>query len=258
MNAIGIKLKLIIIFVIMKVIPLIAIAYIAIIGANTLQDYFLSNTKTVFEENKKILQKTANSSVNDIIKTLDHKSQENLEKMSVSLANSVAEFLYERDNDILFLSKLPLKSYNQDLLESFFSSKLKNIFVHEEYIYDDNLNIWISSSAPISLNERKKIDGILKDNEKEFHFVDPVNLKTKEIPIYKEVTLFDLKGKELYKVSNIKKEKKDISNSKNTYCKAEDYFSKIQELKNGEIFVSDVIGAYISSKVKFTVFIKKR
>ena len=249
MNAIGIKLKLIIIFVIMKVIPLIAIAYIAIIGANTLHDYFLSNTKTVFEENKKILQKTANSSVHDIIKSLDHKSQENLEKMSVSLANSVAEFLYERDNDILFLSKLPLKSYNQDLLESFSSSKLKNIFVHEEYIYDDNLNTWISSNAPTSLNERKKIDVILKDNEKEFHFVDPVNLKTKEIPIYKEVTLFDLNGKELYKVSNIKKEKKDISNSKNTYCKAEDYFSKIQDLKNGEIFVSDVIGEYVSSKV---------
>ena len=41
----------------------------------------------------------------------------------------------------------------------------------------------------------------------------------------------------------------NISNMKQTFVKAENYFSKIKNLKEGEIYVSDVIGEYVGTKV---------
>ena len=66
------------------------------------------------------------------IKNLDKKSQESLEKISYEIANKIAEFLYERDNDILLLSKLEL---NQKTLEKFYEVKNKNITIHGKYYY---------------------------------------------------------------------------------------------------------------------------
>ena len=43
-----------------------------------------------------------------------------LEKISYEMANKIAEFLYERDKDLLFLSKIDL---NEQVLESFYNTK---------------------------------------------------------------------------------------------------------------------------------------
>ena len=245
----GIKLKLIFIFIIIKVIPLVLITYLAVSGANQLSEYFSDNTKTLFKENKEILSITAKKSIDDSIKAINKKAKESLEKMSVNIANRVADFLHERDKDILFLSKLPLKDNGQQIINSFFNTKTRSITEHEEYKYDEKNSKWISSDPLGEVKKRDKTTADLEDNKKEFHFVDPIKLSTKEIPIYKEISYFGLKGIEIYKKSNIKNKKLNISKKDNTYCKAEDYFSKIRNLKEGDIYVSDVIGAYISSRV---------
>ena len=66
-------------------------------------------------------------------------------------------------------------------------------------------------------------------------------------PLYREFTFIDLEGRERIKVSEGKLEKdlKDISDKRNTFCKAEDYFSNLGVLKRGEIYVSRVIGPYV-------------
>ena len=89
----------------------------------------------------------------------------------------------------------------------------------------------------------------MKDNEKEFNYIDPIDFKTKSIPIYKEISFFDLQGNEKYKVSTINNQKVNVSDSKNTFIKAEKYFDEIQKLNKNEIYVSDVIGEYIGTKV---------
>lgn len=241
----GIKLKLIFLFIVIKCIPLIIIGYLAIIGVNELEKYFSNNTKILFEENKKLIESTASNAIEDSIKALDKTSQNSLEKLSVSIANQVADFLYERDNDLLFLSKLAL---NDKVLQEFSNSKQKKILSHDKYIYDDVTNSWIPPKL-----KTQKIKGLqqssIEDNNKEFHVVDPLVLQSKYIPLYKEISFFDTDGKEIYKTSSINEKKLDISKQKNTYIKAEDYFSKIKNLKAGEIYVSDVIGAYVPSKV---------
>ncbi|HFU76743.1 MAG TPA: HAMP domain-containing histidine kinase, partial [Arcobacter sp.] len=116
------------------------------------------------------------------------------------------------------------------------------------YIYDDVTNSWIPPKL-----KTQKIKGLqqssIEDNNKEFHVVDSLVLQSKYIPLYKEISFFDTDGKEIYKTSSINEKKLDISKQKTTYIKAEDYFSKIKNLKAGEIYVTDVIGAYVPSKV---------
>lgn len=246
MQNFGIKFKLILLFLLFKVIPVVIISFVAIEGALELKKYFETNTKTLFEQNKKLIDSTANIAIEDSIKALDKTSQTSIEKLSVTLASRVADFLYERDRDILFLSSIDI---NQKNIESFFNTKTKPIVIHEDYNYDENNKKWISTGAPKSYTSRKTDKAQVKDNEKEFHFVDPLTLRTKNIPIYKEITFFDNKGHEVYKKSTISNNLTDVSKKENTYIKAEEYFSKIQNLKAGEIYVSDVIGEYVPSKI---------
>ena len=250
MKNLSIKVKLIALFVLIKIIPLLIISFIAFKGVQKLDEYFLDSTEKLFLDNKKIIKETADNAINDSIKALDKKSQLFLERISYEIANNVANFLYERDSDILFLSKIQM---NQEILENFYKSKSREIIIHDDYFYDDKTNNWITNEELKSVNREIKV-AELKDNEKEFNFIDPLNIKKRVIPIYKEIAYFDLKGKEQYKISQINNELVDISLQKNTYINSEKYFSQIENLKEGEIYVSDVIGEYVGSKVigKFT------
>ena len=250
MKNLSIKVKLIALFVLIKIIPLLIISFIAFKGVQKLDEYFLDSTEKLFSDNKKIIKETADNAINDSIKALDKKSQLFLERISYEIANNVANFLYERDSDILFLSKIQM---NQEILENFYKSKSREIIIHDDYFYDDKTNSWITNEELKSVNREIKV-AELKDNEKEFNFIDPLNIKKRVIPIYKEIVYFDLKGNEQYKISQINSQLVDVSLQKNTYINSEKYFPQIENLKEGEIYVSDVIGEYVGSKVigKFT------
>lgn len=102
MKDLTIKVKLILIFIILKIIPLFAMLYIAYLGIMKLESYVDKSTVTLFTQSKKIIGDTANLSIEDSIRNLDKKSQESLEKISYEIAQKVAGFLYERDRDLLF------------------------------------------------------------------------------------------------------------------------------------------------------------
>lgn len=245
MGKITIKLKLILLFVLIKILPLLLIAFIAYEGAIKLDNYVQKSTRYLFNKNKEIILNTANASIEDSIKNLDKKSQLSLERLSYELANKVADFLYERDKDILFLSNIDL---SQKIINSFYNAKQREIISHEKYQYNYKTDAWESTKEP-KKELRDKRTALLEDNKKEFNYTDPLQLNKKLIPIYKEVSYFDLKGKEIYKTSQINKKLLDLSKKENTYINSESYFQKIKELKKNEIFVSDVIGEYIPSKV---------
>lgn len=245
MKTITIKTKLVLLFIVIKVIPLLLIAYISYEGVKKLEEYVNTSTRSLFTENKDIITATADASIEDSIKNLDKKSQTSLEKVSYEMANNVANFLYERDKDILFLSKLPL---TQEVLENFYEIKNKEITEHGEYIYNDEKQIFEAKETQ-EVYKRESTTALLKDNEKEFNYIDPIHFQTKTLPLYKEINFFDLQGNELYKVSSIKDAKINVFDSKNTYINSESYFSEALNLKEGEIYVSDVIGEYVGTKV---------
>jgi signal transduction histidine kinase len=244
MKNLGIKAKLILLFVIMKVIPLLIISYIAIVGAKNIGEYFTEDSVKIITSGEKVLKDTANIAISDSIKALDKRSQESIERLTFEIATSVADFLYERDNDLLFLSNTKI---DKNILQSFYNSKQRAITTHGKYSYDETTNTWITDQKISKSTQELKAD--LKDNEKEFSHNPRVNIKKKKIPIYKEITFFDLYGKEKIKVSSIDKKLLDISKKENTYIKAEEYFTSIKSLKRGDIYVSDVIGAYTHSNL---------
>ncbi|MFW3380520.1 ATP-binding protein [Aliarcobacter butzleri] len=245
MKNLSIKIKLIIIFILIKIIPLLFVSYIAYEGILKLEQYLNKSTNFLYNQSKEVISNTANASIEDSIKILDKKSQESLERLSNEIALNIANFLYERDKDLILLSKLEL---NQKVLDSFFEAKTKEITIHDEYYYDNETNSY-KTKEEIKKVERDKKTANLKDNEKEFNYIDPIDFKTKNIPIYKEISFFDLQGNEKYKVSTINNQKINVSDSKNTFIKAEKYFDEIQKLNKNEIYVSDVIGEYIGTKV---------
>ncbi|UTJ07587.1 ATP-binding protein [Arcobacter roscoffensis] len=245
MKNFSIKVKLILLFILIKVIPLLIITYIAYTGAIKLEEYLQNSTRFLFNQNKEIIMNTANESIEDSIKNLDKKSQLAIERLSFEIAQKVAAFLYERDKDILLLSNLEL---NKNTLESFYNNKTKEIILHEDYIYDDKINTWKSTKQP-SKEKYELLEASIKDNEKEFNYTNPIKFSKKSIPLYKEINYFDLKGNELYKVSQINPNLLNISEKQNTYINSESYFEKIQNLKKGEIYVSEVIGEQLHTKV---------
>ncbi len=245
MKNLSIKIKLIIIFIIIKIIPLLIITYIAYTGVQKLDEYLKDSTRFLYNQSKEIIINTANESISDSVKYLDKKSQLSIERLSYEIANNVAQFLYQRDEDILFLSKLEL---NQNILNSFYNSKKRDIIIHGDYTYDKKVNKWLELN-PKELKNNKAVKAELKDNEKEFNLTNPLDNNKITIPIYKEISYFDLNGNEKYKVSQIDKNLKNISKRENTYINSEIYFNKLSSLKNGEIYVSKVIGEYIGSKV---------
>lgn len=241
-----IRTKLIILFVFIKVIPLILLAVITLIGIDSLYDFFIDNTNQVKQTAKEVVSSTANTAVADSILALDRKSQESLEKISGEIAQSVADFLYERDADLRFLATLPK---NKQTYENFMHSKTRLIIKEQSdnYRYDDKTSTWVRKNRLEQEKKLKKAD--LSDNAREFNRVDAVKYEKRSIPLYREITFFDLNGQEQVKVSSLDSKKEDISKQRNTYIKAETYFSEIQNLKKGEIYVSDVIGAYVPSKI---------
>ena len=76
--------------------------------------------------------------------------------------------------------------------------------------------------------------------------------ETEERPLYLEMTYVDLAGNEIVKVTTseqMDRRRKNVSNRLNTYIKAETYFAELKKLRPGEIYVSDVIGAYVRSRL---------
>ncbi len=170
MKNLSIKIKLIIIFILIKIIPLLFVSYIAYEGVLKLELYLNKSISFLYNQSKEIIINTANASIEDSIKNLDKKSQESLEKLSNEIALNLANFLYERDKDLIFLSKLDL---NQKVLDSFYESKTKDITIHDEYYYDNETNTY-KTKEELKRVEREKKTANLKDNEKEFNYIDPI------------------------------------------------------------------------------------
>jgi signal transduction histidine kinase/CheY-like chemotaxis protein len=241
-----IKSKLILLFIVIKVLPLLLISFIAIEGARSLNHYFEKSTKESFIKSKEIIENTADTAIKDSIQALDKKSQNAIERLSFELAEEIANFLYERDRDLLFLSKLGTR-LDENILKSFMESKSAKIVLHPEYTYNEEKKEWLPTES--KTDNLQNIEAELQENKKEFNHLYIPSIQYKTVPLYKEIQFIDLEGNEKYKISSINTKKINIQNQEQTYCKAENYFKELSSLKKGEIYVSEVIGAYVGSPI---------
>ena len=237
MNRLGLRLQgqLIVVLLLEKILPLALMIWIAASQINSLGS---------------VLRSIA---VGDSSEALNKSAVENIERMTTDTAQKVAAFLYGRDNDILYLAGLE-PSYENYL--NFIQTKSGRVQVPEEYVLNEQGSAWVSTAS-----ERQADLGGISENEENndmdgFHYRSDDGFTYAQIPLYDEITFVDLQGMEQVKVVAANSPKsnyplstlpRNVSKRENTYVKAETYFEKLQNLKPGDIYVSDVIGAYVGS-----------
>ncbi|MBN2705036.1 MAG: response regulator [Deltaproteobacteria bacterium] len=252
----GIRCKLILIFIIIKVLPLVLLAWLAQSEISRLGLDLGNRAEALFHDGETMVSRISSLASEESIVSLDRKAQENIERLTVETAARVADFLFQRDEDILLLASLDLSAEN---LANFLSRRQRPVCYHKEYRMDERGEAWIpDSDVPVVA---QAVFPVNPDNRRNFNYKPPVDYGlVHSRPLYLEATYIDLKGRELVKrvTSDLLFERlKDVSDPANTWCRAETYFAALSSLKPGEIYVSEVIGAYVGSPL-IGVYSQKR
>ena len=231
----GMQTKLILIFLLVKVIPLLLLAFIAwrefIILGDVLKNISVRGSKAA----------------------LNDSAVENIERMTTDTARRVADFLYGRDADILYLSGI---EPSEEKYRQFAENKRGRLVKSSQWRLAPDGKSWISTNLPVE----RRTGGISSNEENNdmdgFHYRPPDVLQYVNAPLYDEITFIDLYGNELVKAVSsfspkinypMSTNRKNVSKKENTYVKAETYFNELKKLRPGDIYVSDVIGAYVGS-----------
>ena len=241
----GIRGKLITIFIFIKVIPLILLAWLAINEVNKLGISVSSQSAQMAKDTGKIVSQIGSLATENSIIALNEKSRESIERLTNDTAKAVASFLYERDEDILTAANLSPSAANY---QNFLAPSKHPTVYHTAWKIRADGSSWL---PPQKQNDFSPVSAQNPDNEKDFHYRPPeAQGITVEKPLYPEMTFIDLTGREKVKVTStdlLPKTLGDVSRRENTWCRAETYFSELKKLKPGEIYVSEVIGPYLPS-----------
>lgn len=148
---------------------------------------------------------------------IDRLTQRNWERLTLYLASKIADFLHARDDDLHFLAKILATQANRKaIVDDFRNTKTRLITINPEFSYDKIKQDWVQITPSISAS----------------------------LPIYREISILDLKGNEIVKSSDLSSIKGNVTDPAQTFAKAEGYFDKLKSLKAGEIYVGDVVGIH--------------
>ncbi|MGC6484406.1 MAG: SpoIIE family protein phosphatase [Candidatus Puniceispirillales bacterium] len=174
---------------------------------------------------------------------LDMLTQHNWERLTVFLADAVADFLHDRDRDLLFLAdSLDSTSDKQALLDRFRQRRSGFVTVPTAHGHDPETDTWQRRASAVSPAYSRKTANL--ENSNSFQFTIPDHPQKIARPIYREITLLDLDGREIAKSSDINPERGVVTDRQATFAASERYFDDLSRLNDGEIYVSEVIGAY--------------
>lgn len=242
----GMRAKLIILFVVIKVVPLVLLALVAWRYSWQLGEDLRQRTHELTLTANEALSKTGDVAVTDAVKALDKRAREDIERMTTDTALRVAAFLYSRDDDIRLLSAF---KPDAGIYRNFIENKRGPLVRPGQWELAPDGKSWhmVGTHRP-----SKEVSSTLEENATSFHYRNPEGYEYENRSLYLEVTFIDMQGHERVKVttsSRVDERLKDVSQPRNTFVGAEKYFSELQKLKPGEIYVSDVIGAYVGSRV---------
>jgi two-component system, sensor histidine kinase len=244
----GIRGKLIAIFVLIKVVPLVLLAWFAWYAAQQLGEDVSVKAGNMADAMLDSIKSVGKTVTDDSIRALDLRSREAIESLTTDAAKEIADFLYERDRDIQQAAGQPL---SEAAFRRFLSERSRTLHQHGPWKLADDGKSWVPVT-PVK-REAEVTRPVLPDNAKDFHARPPEYFgEAEQRPIFVEMTYVDLEGNEKIKVTTgdlTDKRLKKVSEPGNTFVQAETYFSELKKLKPGEIYVSDVIGAYVPTQV---------
>jgi signal transduction histidine kinase len=244
----GIRAKLIALFVAIKVLPLIVLVYLAWHGVALLGVSLSQTTDHLVEDVKKTVDEMSNHFAIESVKALDERAREELERLTTDTARAVADFLYDRDADILAAAAL---SPSEQQYQAFLETRRRPVAKTGIWDLAENGQHWEPHDKSKSVSRLPVSQNV--ENLQNFH-ARPPELVSRDVssPLYYELTYVDLEGRELIKASQgnvLHKGLRDVSQKANTWSRAETYFSALKLLKPGEVYVSEVIGPHVPSRV---------
>ena len=244
----GIRAKLISLFVVIKVIPLVLLAVLAWKGVSSLGSTVTERSDEITEDMRRAVGDLTNVMTRESTRALDQKSRDALERLTTDTALAVADFLYARDRDALMAARLPP---SEALYREFLRNRTGRLVDAGKWVLGADGKSWVPADPPAG-----KPEGVVPENaenRQDFNYRPPERFgQLVEKPLFHEIAFISLDGKEKIKVSAtglLPRELRDVSRRENTYCRAESYFAEVKKLKPGEIYVSDVIGPYVPSRV---------
>ncbi|MDR2020794.1 MAG: PAS domain-containing protein, partial [Treponema sp.] len=245
-TGLGMRAKLIIIFVAIKVIPLVLLTFLAWRQSKVLGGELNSRTMELALGANEALARTGAIAVDNSVKALNSSATGNIERMSTDMARRVAEFLYGRDRDILAAAEL---TPGNETYRRFIRNRTAPLIKPGEWKLAEDGKSWVPVNPP---SRGKEVSSSNRENDSSFHYRPPDTFEYEERPLYLEMTYVDLEGNELVKALTSPRMDgtlKNIADRRNTYVRAETYWPELLKLKPGEIYVSDVTGAYVKSRL---------
>ncbi len=248
-RSLGLRAKLVLIFVAIKVIPLIMLAWLAWSAADRLAQALGGRATHMADDMAVAVHEVGNKATGDAIHALDDRSREAIERLTTDIAHSLAAFLYDRDNDIRVAAQL---EPDEAVYRNFIRGQVREYYQHARWKLAADQTHWepvAAASVPLTKADPEQA---LADNARSFSARPPEYLGERSLrPLYLEISFIGLDGRERVKVGSGQGEGglRDISRRENTFVKAETYWLQLRRLKPGEIYVSDVIGAYVPSRV---------
>jgi two-component system, sensor histidine kinase len=244
----GIRAKLIAIFVVIKVVPLILLAWFAWHATTQLGDDVSSKAGSMADGMLSTMNVVGKTVTDDSIRALDLRSREAIEALTTDAAKEIADFLYDRDRDLRIAASLDM---SESSFRRFLTEHKRTLHQHGPWKLAEDGKSWVPET-PVT-REARVTRPILPDNAKDFHARPPEYLgEPEQRPLFVEMTFIDLNGQEKIKVTTgnlTDKALKNVADRRQTFAKAETYFPELKKLKPGEIYVSDVIGTYVKTDV---------
>ena len=244
----GIRGKLIALFVFIKVLPLIALGWVAWVETQSLGETLASRTSALVTTADKAVTDVGKSAIEDSVSALDDRARGDIERLTTDISRQLASFLYDRDADIRLASGV---EPNEAAYRRFLDSRLRQSIEHGQWRLAPDGQSW-EPEKQLEATTETVVPGA-KDNAKAFHYRAQDRFAVVQMkPLYLEMSFVDLSGNETVKISNstlLSSRRANISDRRNTFVKAETYFPELKKLKPGDIYVSDVIGAYVGSKI---------
>ncbi|AWI80395.1 two-component sensor histidine kinase [Parazoarcus communis] len=243
----SLRAKLIGLFVAIKVIPLLLLAWFAWTAARDLGQSVTDGAESMADAMRDTQQRTARTAIDDSIAALDDRSREAIETLTTNTARVVARFLYDRDKDVLRAASLPTQS---DEYRRFITTHVREFEGHGPYRPTADGRAWEPSEQ--ITRAPTQVRAPLPDNATNFHYREPeITGRMRTRPLFLEITFIGLDGKEQLKAvadtatDLLTTELRDVSRREHTFLRAETYWRELQALKPGEIHVSDVVGEQV-------------
>ena len=242
----GMRAKLIIIFVIIKVIPLLILAVLAWRQSWSLGEELGVRTEDLTVKANDALVTMSDIAVNDSVNALNERATDDIERMTTDTARRIADFLYARDGDILAAAAL---TPDEDDYRVFVENRRGLLVKEGEWELVEDGKSWVPKKTR---EQEAPVRSSNAENDVAFHYRPPDSFEYENRPLYLEITFVDTEGRERIKATTsdqMSPDLKNVSDRLNTYVRAETYFPELKKLKPGEIYVSDVIGAYVKSHI---------